>query len=227
MPSSQLLSLLLHLSCRSRARLTDTQDSPPIAPLASLQRSLTLLNNADLPISVGPSSPNAANEGSTHGGLKLSHTPSMRRVLLVPQDCSHGSSPHPVPDLSSLVTLRKVAADQLQQQQEEAANSPPAGVTFTGVSDPATTSPASIGPQLKTSITMKRGSPSNRRTRTASNATYGARKMSGGFDLDSGLAAALYARLVLHRWKWADTLLIHVSTAMNWVQQSDWWLQLC
>jgi hypothetical protein len=32
-------------------------------------------------------------------------------------------------------------------------------------------------------------------------------------DIDCGLAAALYARLVLHKWSWADTLMVHVSAA--------------
>jgi hypothetical protein len=39
----------------------------------------------------------------------------------------------------------------------------------------------------------------------------GVRRFSAGWDIDCGLAAALYARLVLHKWSWADTLMVHVS----------------
>jgi hypothetical protein len=30
-------------------------------------------------------------------------------------------------------------------------------------------------------------------------------------DIDYGLASGLYARLMLHKWKWSEMLLVHVS----------------
>jgi hypothetical protein len=44
-----------------------------------------------------------------------------------------------------------------------------------------------------------------------SSSVHGVQRFSAGMDIDCGLAAALYARLVLHTWSWADTLMLHVS----------------
>lgn len=143
-------------------------------------------------------------------GLKIAHTASMKRAVLVPDDCP---SPHPVPDLSSLLTLRKVAAEQLQQQQKQeqqavasyATDTPAAAAGNSGAPGSPEGTPAAK-PRPPAAARTSVGS-----RRTVSTSTHGPRRLSGGFDLDCGLAAALYARLVLHKWKWAGSLLVHVS----------------
>lgn len=126
------------------------------------------------PVSPRFSGAAAIDARSAFGGFKLAHTSSMKRAVLIPSDMP---SPHPVPDLSSLLALRKVAADQQQQHEQ-----------------------VRTGPENSAAPTATSGSAS------------GVIRTEGGFDLDCGLAAAVYARLILHTWKWAETLLVHVST---------------
>jgi hypothetical protein len=135
---------------------------------------------------------------------------------------------NPVPDMSALYTMRRVAAEQATDSDSVTSNSSSgkaggrSSVRHSGTGAAVGVGPAASpanGPGAAGS-TPRGGSgggaagkaaKKDRGSRGASSSLHGLRRFSAGCDIDCGLAAALYARLVLHKWSWADTLMVHVS----------------
>ncbi|WIA33706.1 hypothetical protein OEZ86_006824 [Tetradesmus obliquus] len=134
---------------------------------------------------------------------------------------SHASNA--VPDMSALYTMRRVAVEQAADFEGDTSNSSSSGrtsVRHCGVGPAAAAGPAAspaggTGAAGNTSRgggsggAVGRSSKKDRGSRIASSPVHGMRRFSAGWDIDCGLAAALYARLVLHKWSWADTLMVH------------------